>query len=47
MLSEVSFKEKKITRQAYLTDIVPTIFYHYNIEIDPSWGLDGFPLKGS
>ncbi len=47
ILSGSSFKGKKITRQAYLTDIVPTIFYHYNIEIDPTWGLDGFPLKGS
>ena len=45
ILSGSSFKGKKITRKAYLADIVPTIFYHYEVEIDPSWSLDGFPLR--
>ncbi len=44
ILSGSSFKGKKITRKAYLADIVPTIFYHYEVEIDSSWSLDGFPL---
>ncbi len=47
ILSGSSFKGKKITRQAYLTDIVPTIFYHYKVEIDSSWSLDGFHLGDS
>lgn len=46
ILSGSSFKGKKITRKAYLSDIVPTIFNHYKVEIDSSWGLDGLPLEG-
>ena len=44
ILSGSSFKGKKITRKASLSDIVPTIFYHYEVEIDSSWSLDGNPL---
>ena len=46
ILSGSSFKGKKITRKAYLSDIVPTIFNHFKVEIDSSWGLDGLPLEG-
>lgn len=44
ILNGSSFKEKKIKRQAYLADIVPTIFEHFQLEVDSSWGFDGDPL---
>jgi predicted AlkP superfamily pyrophosphatase or phosphodiesterase len=47
ILSGSSFKGKKITRKAYLSDIVPTIFHHYKVDIDSTWSLDGLPLEGS
>ena len=42
--SKLNFKQKKIKRQAYLADIVPTIFEHFQLEVDSSWGFDGDPL---
>ncbi|MEC8703627.1 MAG: alkaline phosphatase family protein, partial [Candidatus Neomarinimicrobiota bacterium] len=44
ILNGSRFKEKKIERQAYLADIVPTIFEHFQLEVDSSWGFDGDPL---
>ena len=44
ILNGSSFKQKKIKRQAYLADIVPTIFEHFQLEVDSSWGFDGDPL---
>ena len=44
ILSGQSFNKDTVSRQAYLTDIIPTILDHFNIESDSNWNLDGESL---
>ena len=47
ILSSSSPRIENLIRQTYLTDIVPTILHHFDIEIDPVWQLDGSTLIDS
>ena len=47
ILNSSIFRIGSLFRQTYLTDIVPTILHHFDIEIDSVWQLDGSTLIDS
>ena len=47
ILNSSVFRIGSLFRQTYLTDIVPTILHHFDIEIDSVWQLDGSTLIDS